>query len=197
MTTTQQACTGHVQSPGGHRLCHACNPKCADCVLDGFVSDRHSAARLSPNATATFHRVTFSNSRTADAPAAAGPALGLRTTLDGEPVISRSAAWLQECTFFNNTSPNPPPVSVQQESRVYVSELSAAPGALWDETNRVVALPWKLRGFADGSVPPPRTAASVLFDVDAEGFLYGGEPWLRDIIQVRPVPPHPLLLHRR
>lgn len=158
-------------------------------MLDGFVGDRHSAARLSPNTTGMFHHVMFSNSRTAADPTAAGPALGLRTTLDGEPVISRSAAWLQDCTFFNNTSPNPPPVSAQQESRVYVSEFSAAPGALWDETNRVVAPPWKLQGFSDGGRSLPQITGDVAFDVEAEGFISGQEQWLRDIIKVRPAPP--------
>lgn len=158
---------------------------CVDCVLDGFFQDRHTAVRLSPNATGTFHRVTFSNSRTAAAPAAAGPALGLRTTLDDEAVLQRAAAWLRDCVFFNNTSPNPPPVSQQAESRVYVSELSAAPGAVWDETSRVVALPWVLRAYSEPELQPPAPATSVLFDVAAEGFIYGGEPWLRGAIRVR------------
>eukprot|EP00892_Ulva_mutabilis_P004204 jgi/Ulvmu1/2155/UM129_0015.1 len=154
-----------------------------DCVLDGFFQERHSAARLSPNATATFHHVTFSNSRTATTPAAAGPALGLQATLEGEAVQQPSAAWLQECMFVNNTSPKVTPVSVQQASRVYVSELSTEPGAVWDETNRVVALPWTLKPILDPETVAARTDGGVMFNAAAEGFISGGEEWLKAIVQ--------------
>lgn len=162
-------------------------------MFDDFFQEQHAAVRLSPNATATFHRVTFSNSRTAMTASAAGPALGLRTTLDDQAVLQRSAAWLQECTFINNTSPNPKPVSVEQDSRVYVSELFPAPGAVWDETNRRLALPWKLKVNVD----PERTAdlaeGSTVFDASAEGFITGREDWLKAIVQVCPpgAPPDP------